>query len=82
MIQNLKQKFNSGFFLYKSEKFLTLIGLTCDGAAWSSGDVVAAGRRRSEGAAAEGEEGQPGEENEEAPVGGKERRAGQRKRRP
>ena len=53
-----------------------LIGLTCDGATARSGDEGAAGRRRTEGAAAEGEEGQPGEENEEAPVGGKERRGG------
>ena len=56
---------------------LELIGLSCDGASARSGVDVAAGRRRWEGAAAEGVEGQAGEANEEALVGGKERRGGE-----
>ena len=56
---------------------LELIGLSCDGASARSGVDVAAGRRRMGGAAAEGVEGQAGEANEEALVGGKERRGGE-----
>ena len=49
---------------------MELVGLTCDGASARSGDDVAAGRRRAEGAAAEGMEGKGGFGSEEARAGG------------